>query len=280
MPPDPSPAPVSAVVTAVGPTGAFPVTDEMTGSVLKPDSEAPVDSVPSPLVTVIVGVTVTVTAGAQAAEDGTLLIMAVETTVAVANDVEAGSGTALEDERTLEHFFLPFEEEVVLGRNAAEDEDEKTLEHFFLLFEETLVGTALAADDAGSVKKKLPEPEAEYAAAEEALALRVRVGKADETERLVAMASVTEEVTIEEARGAGNIAAALEEGDMATVVELATGEALEAGTGASSPGPETEVVRSPLSMYTPLNNQSSGASSMVEVAPGRRRTPTCQSAPF
>jgi len=51
----------------------------------------------------------------------------------------------------------------------------------------------------------------------------------------------------------------------------------EAGTGASPdpPGLTTEVVRSPLSMYTPEKFQSSVLPSFV-----RRRTPKCQSAPL
>ncbi|KAI9699880.1 MAG: hypothetical protein M1820_007055 [Bogoriella megaspora] len=45
------------------------------------------------------------------------------------------------------------------------------------------------------------------------------------------------------------------------------------------PGPDTEVVIDPDSMYTPLKYQSSGPLSPLE-AIGRRRTPRCQSAPF
>jgi len=51
----------------------------------------------------------------------------------------------------------------------------------------------------------------------------------------------------------------------------------EAGAGAESepPGLTTEVVMSPLSMYTPEKFQSS-----VEPSFDRRRTPKCQSAPL
>ena len=49
----------------------------------------PIGSTPTPLFIVTVGVTVRVTAGAQAADDGTLPTVAVETTVLAADDVKA-----------------------------------------------------------------------------------------------------------------------------------------------------------------------------------------------
>lgn len=46
------------------------------------------------------------------------------------------------------------------------------------------------------------------------------------------------------------------------------------------PGPETLVVISPFSMYTPEKCQSSGAVSLRPVDDGSLRTPRCQSAPL
>jgi len=59
----------------------------------------------------------------------------------------------------------------------------------------------------------------------------------------------------------------------ATVVELLTG-----GLTTTPPGPATEVVRDPFSMYTPEKKKSS----LVSACPvtGSSRTPTCQSAPL
>ena len=65
--------------------------------------------------------------------------------------------------------------------------------------------------------------------------------------------------------------------------EAAPPLALPAEPPAEPPvGPVTDVVRGPLSMYTPLKYQSSGPLLSVPEPPevlGRRRTPKCQSAP-
>ena len=63
---------------------------------------------------------------------------------------------------------------------------------------------------------------------------------------------------------------------LADVAEVAA----EAADPELRPGPETLVVRSPFSMYTPEKRQSSAAVSVRPVVDGRRRTPRCQSAPF
>ena len=272
---DPDPVPVPAVGTVGGATGAFPVADETTGSVLNPDGKAL-----APLATVTVGVTVTVIAGVQAVHDCKLPRVTVETTIEAVEDIEAGSSAAPEVRgRVLEHFFLLFED-MIAGSGAASEEDGKTLEHFFLLFEAVLVGKAPAADDAVAVTKELSEPEAKYAASEEeALVFNVRVGNVEEAGTLVAMGSATEEMTIEEPGFAEDTVAMVEDG-IATLVELTMEDTLKDGAALSPPEPETEVVRSPPSTYTPLKYQSTGASSVVKVAPGRRSTPTCQSAPF
>ena len=76
-------------------------------------------------------------------------------------------------------------------------------------------------------------------------------------------------------------------GDAANVLvdSVVDGEADSLEEGAEPPpeellpGPETDVVMDPDSMYTPPKYQSSAPLSPLE-AIGRRRTPRCQSAPF
>jgi len=49
---------------------------------------------------------------------------------------------------------------------------------------------------------------------------------------------------------------------------------------AASPGPDTLVVNLPLSIYTPLKCQCSGAVSIRPVVDGSLKTPRCQSSPL
>ncbi len=74
----------------------------------------------------------------------------------------------------------------------------------------------------------------------------------------------------------------LDEGAAADEDEATGAVALEAtpDTDDAPPGPETLVVISPLSMYTPEKCQSSAAVSLRPVEDGSLSTPRCQSAPL
>jgi hypothetical protein len=132
------------------------------------------------------------------------------------------------------------------------------------------VGTALEAVEVGAVDEDFTIAVEKVvgagfdAAADEAAAIAV-----------TDVAMIFEDV----AATAEDVAATVE--DATTTAEDAGATAEDAAGFTAPPAPPalpTDVVRSPLSMYTPEKNQSSAA--LPSLLPGRRSTPRCQSAPL
>lgn len=133
------------------------------------------------------------------------------------------------------------------------------------------VGVATALDDATRMG--------------EARGLEAMLGVADAMGTDVATAAdeamgVSAAASAEDGTGVGTTSTADEEVTAAGVEEeiTATEDAADTSASPESPAMLTDVVSSPLSMYTPLKYQSSAP--VPSLLPGRRRTPRCQSAPL